>query len=289
MPVMHIFPDHYAILKTFLEGGAASEVARSPGTVEAIVTIGMWLEHSGLYFEAPASAEALVPSFYMPYHHLLTLCSMFHPSLPVRNAATSLAGAALHADPDPEDRLKILQDLLENCMFASLKACAVTWLLEEIIAADKGVEAEAQRTGAGKAAASSTPFATTEAVEQLQYAIFPDLQALQQDVTATAEDEAPAILLEYWIQNAPFLLQAANFAYFLFQSKRFRATVVPPGMGPAIGQRYVEPLVQTATRLRQRLEEGSGKLAETAKTTDLEHISLDLEVLASRLKSLELS
>ncbi|EFX05212.1 yap-binding protein-like protein [Grosmannia clavigera kw1407] len=286
-PEMHIFPDHYAILKAYLEDGAASEVGRSPGTVEAIVTFGMWLEHSGLYFESPASAEAPVPTPYMPYHHLLTLCSMLHPSLPVRNAATSLAGAVLHADPDPEDRLKILQDLLENCMFASLKACAVTWLREEIIAAGNGTGARAQKA---TAAATSTPFGSTEAVEQLQYAIFPDLQALHQNVTAsTPENDARAVLLEYWIQNSPFLLQAANFAYFLFQSERFRATVVPPGMGPAIGQRYVEPLVQAAMRLRRELDDGGGKVAETAETAELEHISMDLEVLASRLQSLELS
>lgn len=201
---------------------------------------------------------------------------MFHPSLAVRNATTLLAGAVLHADPDPEDRLKILQDLLENCIFASLKACAVTWLREELLLAGGSTAGNTN---------TNTPFATTEAVELLQYIIFPDLQALQEEATATvAEDEAMAVLLEYWMQNGPFLLQAANFAYFLFRSEQFRTTVVPPGMGPAIGQRYVEPLVQAATKLRNKLAED-----EMPDKAELEHVLLDLEVLASRLQSLELS
>ncbi len=247
-PDMHIFPDHFSILQTFLEDDAQSQVVSTPGTVAAVVAIGLWLEHKTSLADAEASAN------FMSYHHLLTLCGIYHPDLPVRNAAISLAGSVLHGDPDEDDRLKILEDLLENCMFASLKACAVTWLREEIMAAPAG-----------------SRFSTTEAIEQLQYAVFPDLLSLKE-----MDHDA---FLEYWVQNSPFLLQAANFAYLLFCGDKYTA-VVPPAMGPAIEQRYAEPLVNAASAFLS----SSGNAEE-----GMEHVVLDLSILVDRLKSLKLS
>ncbi|CAK7197399.1 YAP1-binding protein 1 [Sporothrix eucalyptigena] len=271
VPQLRIFPDHHAILETFFEDNAASQIAQTPGTVEALVALGLWLDHHNLYGD-------LGGDDFMPYHHLLTLCAVFHPSLAVRNAATTLAGAVLHANPDAEDRLKILQDLLENCMFASLKACAVTWLREEIVSATAEKEA-------------SPLFGGPDAIEQLQYTIFPDLQALQDK---TSESDESTALLEYWMQNSPFLLQAANFAYFLFCSDRLKETVVPPGMGPAIEQRYVEPLLQAAARLRSLVDAETHDQSHEHDHSHkeggaLQNIVLDLDVLNSRLSSIKFS
>lgn len=47
VPNMYIFPEHHAMLDLFLGEVAAAEVPRSPGTVEALVTMGMWLDHNG--------------------------------------------------------------------------------------------------------------------------------------------------------------------------------------------------------------------------------------------------
>lgn len=242
----HLFPDHLAMLKLFLEDDAASRAVEAPGTVEALVAIGLWLDRNQL-----VSAAATDTNF-MFLHHLVTLCAVFHPSLAVRHAATTLAGRVLHADPDADDRLKILEDLLENCMFASLKACAVTWLRDELAA------------GAGPA----------DAVESLQYAVFPDLLWLKA--------EAPDALLEWWVQNSPFIMQAANFAYLLLCSEAYRP-VVPPDMGPAVEQRFVDPLLHAASVLGAAI--GSGEV----KGEEMGLVSLDLEVLVDRLKRLGLS
>ena len=288
MPNLRMFPDHHAMIEKFFDGNAAAQITQTPGTVESLVAIGLWLDHHGLYSDSGAGAGA--GDEFLPYHHSLTLCAAFHPSLLVRSAATSLAGAVLHANPDAEDRLKILQDLLENCMFSSLKACAVTWLREEIIAA---AAKDASATGSER-----TLFGGADAVEQLQYAIFPDLQELQvaraSASTASSEEDEDTALLEYWMQNSPFLLQAANFAYFLFCSDQLKGTVVPPGMGPAIEQRYVEPLLQAAGRLEKLLGDGAGdhahghgkeKEAETA--SPFQHITMDLDILTNRLGSIK--
>lgn len=167
---------------------------------------------------------------FMSYHHLLTLVSVFHPSISTRNAATMLAGAVLHSDPDEDDRLAILEDLLENCMFSSLQACAVTWLREEIIAARKG--------------GAKGRFASSSCFDALQYTLF-------QDLTHLTPDDLPAFQ-EYWQQSAPLHLQVANFALFLF-GKDYK-DLAPAGMAAAVEHRYVTPLVAAAKSFQKAVE-----------------------------------
>ncbi|KAI1092420.1 DUF1760-domain-containing protein [Rostrohypoxylon terebratum] len=242
-PEMHIFPDHAAMLARFLGREMQSEILASPGIADALLAIGLGLEHRQLI---TAGDEANL----MAYHHNLTLISVFHPDIKVRNAATSFAGSVLHSDPDDHNRLEILEDLLENCMFASLKACCITWLKEELIAAKQGN--------------LSNQFSSPDVIERLQYSLFPDMLSLNESSTEA--------LVDFWAQNNLFLLQVANFAYFLFTGLK---ELVPAGMGAAVGQRFVEPLIATTEKLSK---------AEGADGED----RMQLSILADRLRSLGL-
>ncbi|KAI8715482.1 hypothetical protein NCS52_01056000 [Fusarium sp. LHS14.1] len=226
-PDVNIFPEHHTLLKRFLGDEPQEQIVGNPGTVEALIVIALWLNDQKRL--VGPSAEKGVN--FMSYHHLLTLVSVFHPSLRIRNAATVMAGLILHSDPDEEDRLSILEDLLENCMFSSLQACAVTWLREEMIAARK--------------AGSKGRFATPECLDGLQYTLFQDLVYLN--------DTDSVELWEYWVQNAPFHLQVANFALFLFGGKDYK-DLAPAGMAAAIEHRYVNPLLAAAKKLREAVE-----------------------------------
>ncbi|KAL2680876.1 hypothetical protein Neosp_008479 [[Neocosmospora] mangrovei] len=226
-PDVNIFPEHHTLLKRFLGDEPQEQIVGNPGTVEALIVIALWLNDQKRL--VGPSAEKGVN--FMSYHHLLTLISVFHPSLRIRNAATVMAGLILHSDPDEEDRLSILEDLLENCMFSSLQACAVTWLREEMIAARK--------------AGSKGRFATPECLDGLQYTLFQDLVYLN--------DTDSVELWEYWVQNAPFHLQVANFALFLFGGKDYK-DLAPAGMAAAIEHRYVNPLLAAAKKLKEAVE-----------------------------------
>ncbi|CEI68624.1 hypothetical protein FVEN_g7892 [Fusarium venenatum] len=228
-PNANIFPEHHNLLKRFLGDEPQTQIEGNPGTVEALVVIALWL-HDQKRIVGPNAADDKEATF-MSYHHLLTLISVFHPSLRVRNAATVFAGHILHEDPDEGDRLNILEDLLENCMFSSLQACAVTWLREETIAAHK--------------AGSKGRFADSDCLDQLQYTLFPDLEYL-------AETDLEA-LLEFWVQNAPFHLQVANFALFLFGGQDYKS-LAPAGMAAAVEHRYANPLLAAAKRLTEALD-----------------------------------
>jgi hypothetical protein len=273
-PAIWLFPEHFALLEQLLEDNAQLQIHSTPGTVEALVALGLWLEDSKLISTEPPAAPQSPTSpvsavadddsaNFMTYHHLLTLIAVYHPALAVRNAAAALAGAVLHADPVDTDRLRILEDLLENCMFAHLKACAVVWLREELVAA-----------------ASPSVFAGPEALDTIQYAVFPNL-----DTLADLDLQG---LRDYWVANGPFLLQTVNFALFLWPPPQDgvaagagsnKENILPQGMDAAVGERWVRPLWAAAEALVRAEDTAS----------DAEPARMELEVLRERLRRLLLS
>ncbi|EAQ91311.1 hypothetical protein CHGG_03246 [Chaetomium globosum CBS 148.51] len=218
-PEMHVFPEHFAVLDKFLQDDAHSQIQNSVGTIEALITIGLWLESNNLVSTNPSSPLANPTaspedptSDFMRYIHLTTLIALYHPSIQVRNAASVLAGLVLHANPEDDDRLKILEDLLENCMFATLKARAVAWLREELLeAAKQQQQQQKQKEETPQKQQPTNLFATPQALETVQYVVFPPLASLL---------DLPTLgLVEYLTANAPFLMQAVNFALFLWDGE----------------------------------------------------------------------
>ncbi|KAL8303569.1 hypothetical protein RB597_004979 [Gaeumannomyces tritici] len=278
-PDIRVFPDHFALLQRYIEDDAHAQIQATPVTIEAIVAVGLWLQHNGRILpEAPASSDGeSTTSAFMPYHHLLTLCSVYHPSLGVRNAASTLAGQVLHADPDDEDRLHILEDLLENCMFSNLKACAVTWLREELTAGLAAAAAAAAAATASKSSTSRSPFAGPEAVEQLQYLVFPDMQF--------AREMDRDSFVEYFLQNAPFILQSVNFAILLFRSSDDHyGRLAPPGMRAAVEERYVRPLLAAVASFEEG-GSGDGK-APDGDDHAAAHVAMEVSILGASLRRL---
>ncbi|KAK0621465.1 YAP-binding/ALF4/Glomulin [Bombardia bombarda] len=290
-PDIHIFPEHFDILEKFLEGDPESEIQQSPGTIEALVAIGLWLQSNNLISSTPSSplinstapSDEEPTSQYMKYIHLATLTALYHPRIQARNAAVALAGQVLHADPADDDRLRILYDLLENCMFASLKACAVTWLREEYLAAAAAAAAAATTTTAdpstttSKAAATATAtasssnvFAGPQALETVEYVLFPNVKELRQ----LELNE----LIDYLAQNSPFLIQAANFGLFLWGSSSKWKHVLPANTDATVKERWFEPLQQTLARLDKARRAGGELEGE-----DLGPLASDLDVLRDRL------
>ncbi|EFY91378.1 YAP1-binding protein 1 [Metarhizium acridum] len=244
-PDVYVFPDHQQLLKHYIGDDPQSEILNNPGTMEALVVLAIWLVGQKKLAQGGAT-DTNAKDNYMPYHHLITLISVFHPNIYVRNAATVVAGAVLHSDPDEDDRLTILEDLLENCMFGSLQACAITWLREEVISARK--------------TNSKGRFSTPDCFESIQYTLFPDLTYLKE-----ADIEA---LLEFWAEGSPFHLQAANFALFLFGNEY--KDLAPAGMAAAIEHRYVQPLLHASGRLIEEMANGGVEKSDDHKSTVME-------------------
>ncbi|KAG6041536.1 hypothetical protein E4U41_003696 [Claviceps citrina] len=258
-PAMYTFPHHHALLKHYVGDDPQVEILNNPGTMEALIVLAIWLDGQQDRIAAGGDASADAKNNYMPYHHLITLISVFHPNVRVRNASTVIAGSILHANPDEDDRLSILEDLLENCMFSSLQACAVSWLREEVIAARKNN--------------SKGRFSSPDCFDAVQYTLFPSLTYLEEADMET--------LLEFWAEGSPFHLQVANFALFLFSSDYKH--LAPAGMAAAIEHRYVQPLLRAATRVIDALKEG-----QVEQPRDHGGAVMELTVLKDRLERVPL-
>ncbi|KAL0473268.1 YAP-binding/ALF4/Glomulin [Neurospora intermedia] len=302
VPDMHIFPDHLAMLEKFLQDDAEDQIRKAPGTVQALVTIGLWLHDKGLISaipKAPLANQTTNPdeatSDYMRYILFVTLIAVFHPQLHVRNAASCLAGLVLHADPADDDRLKILYDLLENCDYASLKACAVTWLREELIAAAPNAQAAPQNLAApnnqaplpsptlqpgtatpgtrSRAGTNMNVFAGPQALETVQYVVFPNMGFLKELDLQKLVNELGT--------NAPFFLQAVNFGLFLWSSADKWRRVLPPNLDATVKERWFAPLHDAVAKVKKAVDSGE------IEGQELGSLQFDLDVLSERLSRLE--
>lgn len=266
-PKMYIFPHHLNWLEKFLRQDPPEEIgSKHVGITDALLAIGLALHHRDLIVAPPAKGngkgkgeEPIINT--MAYHHHLSLILVFHPDIQVRNAATVFAGKVFHAEKSDAKRFEILEDLFANCDYASLKACAVQWLKEEIIEAVKSktksleLEAKSESESGEKNATTTTSspsshFTSPESLDRLQHYVFPDLRFLTEEDQEKGNNN-PQATLEYWAIHGIFLLQAANFAYFLFAGSGAYRDIVPPGMGAAVEHRFAEPLIGAAGIIRQ--------------------------------------
>ncbi len=255
-PEMYIFPDHLKILENFVQEDPFQEIARYAGLTDALLAIGLGLRQRDRIIATDDDVDGKVVPNTMAYHHHLSLILVFHPDIQVRNAATVFAGTVFHAEPDVARRFEILEDLFVNCDYASLKSCGVQWLKEEMIAAKRE-----ENSSSSSPHPSPNPFSTPENIDRLQHYVFPDLRFLlaagegeRDGGEGEGQEPTPQAVLEHWALHGVFLLQAANFAYFLF-APAFR-DAAPPGMGVAVEHRFAEPLISAAGSLRQRAAAG---------------------------------
>jgi hypothetical protein len=278
-PGLNVLPQHFALLEKILEEDPQGQIQQFSGTCESVVAIGLWLHANGRILATPyepktnsAEPEDEPPSEFMQYLHLVTLIALYHPRLQVRNAATVLAGQTFHADPSEEDKLRILYDLIENCTFASLKACAITWFREEIIDASKTPPSSSTGTPTTATKTGSGVFSGPHAFDTLQYVIFPDLNHLSE----LGVDE----FFEYFGPNVAFLLQAINFAVFLWSSAKWR-NVLPENAEATVQERWFRPLWEAVDRIKVAIKHGADVEGE-----GMEYLLGEMDVLLERIMRL---
>lgn len=288
---LYLIPSHSSLLHRLLNTPnhwphPAALVASLPGIIDATLALGLWLHDEGRIV-APANslptsekvetaegsssssgkqseaktAESVSKTGsgsqsteeLMRYHHLITLAAIFHQSPETRNAATVLAGSVLHSLPDPRDRLAVLDDLLDNCVFSALTAAGIGWLREELVAASP--RHRASSAASKEEESPPSPFSTPQALEHLQYAAFPNLTAALGDGGGLGDGE----LAEWWGASHAVHAAAVSLFVFLFRGDGACDAAVPAGMEEAVEQRYLEPLRDACLRLESMATvEGGG-------------------------------
>jgi hypothetical protein len=247
---MSIFPDHTKLMAQFIgTSGPASNGTEKPGVIDAVLAIGLWLEHNNQFVTGPLEDED-----YLQQLQSLSLLSANTPSPTLRYAAHSLTSAILHAHPVDRLRLTFISDTLEHCPYETLKASAVSWLKEELVTAQERK--------------SENVFGTTLALAAAQPYLFPDTSALAEANEKELEEELA--------QSFPFHMAVLNFIY-LISNKQF-SNVVPPGMMAVVEEIYLGPLRAAQTKALAAQQDGQEGGIDHAHG-----FTFDLQLLGDRL------
>lgn len=232
-PTLAIFPDHTKILKSFIRTDEPETIgSEAPGVIDAVLAIGLWLEHSNQFVSGPLDDED-----FLQHLQSLSLLSANNPSPTLRYVAHTLTSSILHAHPVDRVRLTFIVDTLEECPYDSLKASAVSWLKEEIIIAEERK--------------SENVFSSTAAITAVQPYLFPSTTQLSE----LAGDE----LVQVISQTYPLHMAVVNFLYFI-GAKNYKH-VVPSSTFAVVEEIYLDPLKvaqKKALSVLQSESEGEG-------------------------------
>lgn len=249
-PKLSIFPDHAKLVKAFVGTENPGSIGtEESGTIDAILAIGLWLEHNNQFVSGPLEDDD-----FLQLLQSLSLLSANTPSPTLRYAAHVLCSTILHAHPTDRLRLTFISDTLENCPYETLKASAVSWLKEEIITAQERK--------------SENIFASSVALAAAQPYLFPDTSELG---TATPEE-----LIQALGQSFPFHMAVVNFIFFI--SGETYSHAVPSGMMSVVEEIYLEPLRAAQAKSVSALEAG-----EPESLVDAAISGLDLQLLGERI------
>ena len=250
-PDITLFPDHAKLVGQFIGTGGPQLIgSEEAGVIDAVLAIGLWLENTNKFVNGPLEDED-----YLQHLQSLSLLSANTPSPSLRYAAHVLTSSILHAHPVDRIRLTFIIDTLEHCPYEALKACAVSWLKEEIITAHERK--------------SETVFASTAALAAAQPYLFPATAAI-----SGASDEE---LVQELTQSFPFHMAVVNFLYFI--AGKHYSHVVPSGMTAVVEEIYLGPLRSAEEKAVALLKSGS---LDTA-LGDVSDVKVELQLLGERI------
>jgi hypothetical protein len=249
LPPLSIFPDHAKILKSFIHTADPETIgSENPGIIDAVLAIGLWLEHTNKFVSGPLEDED-----FLQHLQSLSLLSANNPSPTLRYAAHALTSAILHAHPVDRVRMTFITDTLEECPYETLKASAVSWLKEEIITAEERK--------------SDSVFSSSAAITAVQPYLFPDNAQLSE----LAGDD----LVQADGQTYPLHMAVVNFLYFI-GGKKYEH-LVPPGTLAIVEHVYLEPLKVAQENALSVLQSGS--------EADGDHMVFELQLLGERIST----
>ena len=201
LPNLSLVPHFAGILASSLgDSATGSTGAESEPLIDAVLFLGFLI-----------SAQPKIPADDDNDHvfnnvlQRLSLLSANMPSPVLRYHAHLLTSSILHLNPSEHSRLAFIRDTLEHCPFENLKASAIGWLKDELLAAE--------RDGQGKKEidAEEPIFATSAALTTLAPFIFPNPEKLMEGQSTTDSYATFQV-------NQPFYLAVLNLLYLLLSS-----------------------------------------------------------------------
>ena len=202
LPPLSLVPHFAGILASSLgDSATGSTGAESEPLIDAVLFLGFLILNTQQSVQNGDASDHVFNNVLQR----LSLLSANMPSPVLRYHAHLLTSTILHLIPSENSRLAFIRDTLEHCPFENLKASAIGWLKDEILASEKVEQ------GNIKPDTKVSIFATSAALTTLAPFIFMDPEKLM---------EGQSITNRYATFQAhqPFYLAVLNLLYLLLSS-----------------------------------------------------------------------
>ena len=236
MPSLSLVPDFAGILASSLgDSATGSTGAESEPLIDAVLFLGFFIINSQPTFPTNGNDDHVFTNILQR----LSLLSANMPSPVLRYHAHLLTSTILHLNPSENSRLAFIRDTLEHCPFENLKASAIGWLKDEILAAEKSEQSKNEPD------AKESIFTTSVPLTTLAPFIFLNPEELMKGQSMT---DSHATFQAY----QPFYLAVLNLLYLLLSSASLSsglqmAEVARQNAVP----RFLDSLSQAATRFER--------------------------------------
>lgn len=205
IPSPSLVPDFAGILASSLgDSATGSTGAESEPLIDAVLFLGFLVINSQPVLTTDKDGEN-GDNIFNNVLQRLSLLSANMPSPVLRYHAHLLTSTILHLNPSENSRLAFIRDTLEHCPFENLKASAIGWLKDEILAAEKAEQSK------NVSHAENSIFATSVALTTLAPFIFPIPEKLMEGQSLTDSYAT-------FQAHQPFYLAVLNLLYLLLSS-----------------------------------------------------------------------
>lgn len=238
LPPLSLVPDFAGILASSLgDSATGSTGAESEPLIDAVLFLGFLITNS--QSDVPAGGDS--DHVFNNVLQRLSLLSANMPSPVLRYHAHLLTSTILHLNPSENSRLAFIRDTLEHCPFENLKASAIGWLKDEILAAEKAEQSKKEPE------AEDSIFATSAALTTLAPFIFPNPEKLMEgqsvrDSYATFQAHQPFYLAV--LNSLYLLLSSTNLSSRLQMAEVAKQNELP---------RFLDSLLQASKRFQSSI------------------------------------
>jgi Uncharacterised protein family, YAP/Alf4/glomulin len=288
-----IFPYHATILANFTGAASRAAIGLEPeALIDSLLFLGLIALHTNDIGGIPPDDD------FNDYLQSTSLLSANSPSPNLRFYAHYITTSVLRSHPHDLVRFSFINDTLEHCPYANLKATAVSWLKGETLEANMPPGAGPLPSAAsspslppsaapGADVDEDTPslFATPIALSKAAPSLFPPLDPLFSSPSGPASSSEPPISIsESYVtlhENISFYLASLNFLYLLLRAKHLHGPLDIPSLVETSGvrSRFLSPLEDIARRFEKAVEEGGELFEEVGGEEGAQEARAELKVL----------
>ena len=251
LPPLNFLPEFTAIVNNFLGDPSMGGIGMEPEPlVDTILFLGFVITNTQQIFISDSTVEQELVTTkddegFTPVLQRLSLLSANMPSPSMRYNAHLLTSSILHSHPSHDLRFSFIRDTLEHCPYENLKASAIGWLKDELLAATTDPERVAN-----KEAMLPDIFANEDALTELAPFIFVNVDTLMEGRSTSDSYEA-------FIAHQPFYLAVLNLLYLLLLSPTLYSDLEMAELVEEYGHtKFLDPLLNASKKFREKIMTG---------------------------------